>query len=81
MVEEAGWRRCDLTRGASSQPVASTAVVAAVVMAAIPVVTVEVRSEVTLMVPPPIVMEEERREAGSLPCLAEGCKVFLLCQS
>ena len=35
-------------------------------MAAIPMVTSEARSEVTLAVPPPLVMEEERRETGLL---------------
>ena len=47
---------------APSPSVMSTAAVAAVVMAAIPMVTAEVRSEVTLTVPPPTVAEEERRE-------------------
>ena len=43
----------------------------AVVMVAIPVLTVEARSEVTLAVPPPPVMEEERRETG-LPVSPSG---------
>ena len=47
---------------ASSQLVMSMAAVAMVVMAAIPVVTAEVKSEVTLAVPPLTVVEEERRE-------------------
>ena len=38
------------------------AAAAAVVMAVIPMVMVEVRSKVTLAVPPPIVVEEERWE-------------------
>ena len=46
---------------ASSRPVMSTAVA---MMAAIPVVTVEARLEVTLAFPPPLVVEEERRETG-----------------
>ena len=40
-------------------------------MVAIPMVTAEVRSEVTLMVPHPMVVEEERRETG-LPVLPDG---------
>ena len=40
----------------------------AVVMAAIPMVMTEVRSGVTLVVPPPMVAKEERRETG-LPVL------------
>jgi len=40
-------------------------------MAAIPMVTVEVESEVTLMVPPPMAAGEERRETG-LPALPGG---------
>ena len=44
---------------ASSRPVMSTT---AIVMAAIPMVTVEAGLEVTLVVPPLLVAEEERRE-------------------
>ena len=47
---------------ASSRPVTSTAAAAVAVMAAIPVVTSEVGSEVTLVIPPPIAAVEERRE-------------------
>ena len=47
---------------ASSWLVVSTVAAAAVVMAVIPVVTAEVGSEVTLAIPPPTAMAEERRE-------------------
>ena len=43
----------------------------AVVMAVFPMATVEVGSEVTLVIPPPIAMVEERRKTG-LPTLPDG---------
>ena len=54
----------------SSWLVVSTVVAAAVVMAVIPMVMAEVGLEVTLVVPPPTVVEE-RRETG-LPALPGG---------
>ena len=57
---------------APSWPVAGTAVAAAVVMAVIPVATVEVGLEVTLATPPPIIMMEERRETGLPSSPGEG---------
>ena len=54
-----------------SRPIASTAAAAAMVMEAIPVVTVEVGSEETLVTPPPTVTAEERRETG-LPASPNG---------
>ena len=48
----------------SSRPVVRMAAAAVAVMAAIPMVMAEVGSEVTLVVPPPIVVEGERRETG-----------------
>jgi len=44
---------------ASSRPIVSTA---AAMMVVIPMVMTEARSEVTLMVPPPLVVEADKRE-------------------
>ena len=52
-------------------PITSTTTVAAAVMAAIPMVMAEVGPEVTLVIPPPIAMVEERRKTG-LPTLPDG---------
>jgi len=48
------------------------AAAAAVVMVAIPVAILEVRSEVTLAIPPPTAMAEERRETGLPASLGGG---------
>lgn len=56
---------------ASSWPVMSTMPTVVVVMVVIPVVTVEVGSEVRLVVPPPTVAEVERRET-ELPTSPSG---------
>ena len=48
------------------------------VMAAIPVVMVEVGSELTLAIPPPIATEEERRETG-LPVVTPLVFSFHIC--
>ena len=57
---------------ASSRSVVSTAVVVATVMAVIPMVMAEVGLEVTFVVPPPTVVEEERRETGLPASLGGG---------
>ena len=49
---------------ASSWPVVSMVAAAMVVMAVILMATAEVGSEVTLAIPPPTTMVEERRETG-----------------
>ena len=54
--------RSSLLGVASSRPIARTEAAAAAVMVAIPMVMAKVRLQVTLVVPPPIVAEEERRE-------------------
>ena len=56
---------------ASSQPVVSMVGVAVTVMAVICVVTVEVGLEVTLAIPPPTTMAEEKRET-ELPTSPSG---------
>ena len=61
----------------SPRSVASTAAMAATVLVAIPVVTAEVASVVSLAAPPPPVAAEEERETGLPASPGGGCTAHL----